>query len=164
MIGPQTGPMNIAPMKTLTAFPRPTMSHKSAITPPLFVSGALAKTPDKNRVTTSVCTLVARACPRQNREQDSMVPMNMGRRPRSSDPGAHSNGPNTYPNRNTVVTRLADSMETPSSSEIAWIPEVGRVDAKVLQQTLLERLGVTSGKTTYTVNVRTVMTAVNPIL
>ena len=67
--------------KRVVAGPRPTAGQISAMTPiiiysllvtlysgknclpPQFVKGATEKNPDKNRVTSSVCMLGARACP-----------------------------------------------------------------------------------------------------
>lgn len=76
-IGPRTGPIKVAAVKTLVAGPRPPADHISAITPalnqykvkgfndmavpPQFVRGATAKKPERNRVIKRVSMLGARA-------------------------------------------------------------------------------------------------------
>ena len=60
-VGPSAGPRKMVVKRRLEAGTRPSASHKSDITPPELFSGALAKNPDRNRVTSNVGMFCARA-------------------------------------------------------------------------------------------------------
>jgi hypothetical protein len=111
--GPSTGPRKTADANTLVAMPRFTGSQISAMTPVLFVRGATAKKPQKKRVTSKVVMLFARAWPMWKRVYMAKVPMKMGRRPMSSEPGPQKVGPSMKP------IRKRESMRSPTSLE-AW--------------------------------------------
>lgn len=91
------------------AGPRPTAGQISAMTPddklrekkippkkrylpPEFVRGATAKKPEKNRVTSNVSILGARACPRINNVYPVMATTKIGLRPTNSLPGPQNDG------------------------------------------------------------------------
>jgi hypothetical protein len=71
--------------------PRPNFIRRTSV-PPQFVSGATAKKPAKNRVTSSVSIFWARACPRWNSVYAIIVTMKIGRRPTNSLPGPQNKG------------------------------------------------------------------------
>ena len=60
------------------------------------------------------------------------VHTNIGRRPRTSEPGPQNIGPTTYPNRNKLVSKSATSTDTPNFDTMSPVDTVGADDANVL--------------------------------
>jgi hypothetical protein len=65
-----------------------------------------------------------------------MATQNIGRRPRSSDPGPQIIGPTTYPIKKSVVIKYEISADTPNSFAMWVDADVGAEDANVLQNVL----------------------------
>lgn len=97
MIGPATGPANVAPAKTLTATALFTGSQKSASAPPTIESGAAEKRPPKNLQTRMVCMFDAIETGIW-KIQPMAYAMKRGRfLPYNSEQGPHINGPMEKP-------------------------------------------------------------------
>jgi hypothetical protein len=90
MIGPPTGPMNVAAAKTQTATPLSTGSQKSARAPPTIPRGADAKQPPMKRQ----IMIVSRFCATATgiwKIAKTAYPKKSGRfRPKASEPGPHT--------------------------------------------------------------------------
>lgn len=87
MIGPATGPINVAAANTATATPRSTGSQKSAKAPPTIANGAEAKHPPKKRQIMMVSKFCATATGIWNMA-NTVYPKKRGRfRPKASEPG-----------------------------------------------------------------------------
>ncbi len=136
----------------------------SAKTPVLLVRGATAKKPHIKRVTSKVVMLFAQAWPMWKMVYIARVPIKMGRRPMSSEPGPQKVGPNMKPTRKRVVTRLPTSLPTWKSWAIVEMEEDGAEEANVLlgqcqcQSVQLARSSVVGG--THTLSVITVQAMV----
>jgi hypothetical protein len=90
IIGPATGPINVAAANTHTATPRSTGSQKSARAPPTMATGADAKQPPKKRQSIIVSKFRATATGIWNMA-NTAYPKNRGRfRPKASEPGPHT--------------------------------------------------------------------------
>jgi hypothetical protein len=134
--GPITGPRKTDEANTLVAIPRFTGSHMSANTPLLLVRGATAKKPQIKRVTSKVVMSFAHAWPMWKTVYIASVPIKMGRRPMSSEPGAQKMGPSMKPTRKSVSMRSPTSLPTCKSRAIVGMEEDGADEANVLQGTM----------------------------
>ena len=92
-IGPTDGPANGARANKLMACPRWSVSQMSASKAPLFVNGALAKHPPRNRKIRMEAVFLESAQPIWKHMYTKNDPMKTGRRPYDSDSGPHRSGP-----------------------------------------------------------------------
>ena len=113
------------------AMPLHAGENKSPNTPPVFVTGALAKKAPKNRVSISVCRSLAVALAKLKQLATNMGAMTATRRPNTSLSGAHSRGPTPKPKRNSVVPSVATCVPTPNSRAICSVPAEYADDAHV---------------------------------
>jgi len=84
----------------------------SAMTLVLLVSGAMAKKPQRKRVTSKVVMSFAWAWLMWKRVKRVRVPMKTAHRPMSSEPGLQNVGPSMKPTRKSVRMRSSTSLLT----------------------------------------------------
>ena len=65
-------------------------------------------------------------------DEGRKIHTNIGRRPRTSEPGPQNTGPTTYPKRNKLVSKSATSTDTPNFDTMSPVDTVGADDANVL--------------------------------
>lgn len=126
-MGAREGPANGAAAKTPRALPLVLASQMSEITAlritrqqkinehrqertyPLFVRGADANTPPRNRKTRIEPVFRERAQPTWKPVYRMNVKINIGRRPYCSESGPHNSGPTQYPPTKSAIQSTATS-------------------------------------------------------
>ena len=150
MIGPATGPMNVAPAKRPRANPRSTGPQKSARAPPMMARGAEPNVPAKKRASIMVSTLVATATGIWKMAKTKKAMKRGGLRPYSSERGPQMTGPTAKPcywsehdegidygshaRTKRLVPRVMTSIDTPNSSDVAVVAVLNTLLAKVRQK------------------------------
>ena len=104
------------------AAPRCSGVHISLNTPPVFVIGADAKKPQKNRVMRTVCISFAAAVAKEKTEATKYGAITADLRPYNSESGAQSNGPNPNPKIKRLTPRMPTPLATLNSRSIWRIP------------------------------------------
>lgn len=105
--------------------------NKSPSTPPVLVTGALAKKAPKKRVSISVWKSFAVALPKLKHIATNMGASTASFLPKTSDKGAHRSGPAPKPKRNSVVPSTATWSPTWNSAATCRVPALYADDAHV---------------------------------
>lgn len=114
--GAVNGPMKADIVYMAMATPRWVLLNRSDKLAGTSANGLAAKNPEKNRVSISVWVSSAAALARQNILNPNIPMSSGGRRPYSSEPGAHTVGPAENPSTKSVVPKYPTCFPKPNRS------------------------------------------------